>query len=96
MEIRKQNILAVTLDVSSDITRLDRSAKKLMSQKVLLAWLLKNCTEEFKSLAISDIMNYCIEGTPGIINETVHAHDSNSGCTLTAKKRRNCLSSYIC
>lgn len=65
--------------MTSDITRLDRSAKKLMSQKVLLAWLLKNCTEEFKSLAISDIMNYCIEGTPGIINEMVHAHDSNSG-----------------
>ncbi len=44
----------------------DASAKKLLSSKKILAWILKYCVPEFESCEIADIRDKYIEGTPEV------------------------------
>ena len=44
----------------------DQHAKRLLSQKTIMARLLKRTVPEFKEAAISDIAEKYIEGTPQI------------------------------
>ena len=44
----------------------DQHAKRLLSQRAIMARLLKRTVPEFKDVAISDIAEKCIEGTPQI------------------------------
>ncbi len=44
----------------------DASAKKLLSSKKILAWILKYCVPEFENCEISDIRDKYIEGTPEV------------------------------
>lgn len=44
----------------------DASAKKLLSSKKILAWILKYCVPEFENCEIADIRDKYIEGTPEV------------------------------
>lgn len=60
------------IDAAGDRAKYDESVKKLLSQKVILAWILKTCTDEFQPYTIEFIMNKCIEGNPEISSNAVH------------------------
>ncbi len=57
--------ISKTIDTTDQETQYDTSAKKLLSQKIVLAWLLKGCVPEFKAYSIPQIMK-CIEGEPKV------------------------------
>ena len=42
----------------------DAACKRLLSEKVILAWILKSCAEEFREYDVSVIAERCIEGQP--------------------------------
>ena len=44
--------------------RCDQACKRVLAQKVILAWILKHCTEEFRDIDVKDIENKYIEGEP--------------------------------
>ena len=75
--IQKQNMLAETIDMVADKAKYDACAKKILSQKVILAWILKECTEEFAQYSIDYIMDYCIEGNPLVAQCAVHQDQLN-------------------
>ena len=52
--------------------RYDEQCKKLLSNKQILAWILKYCAEEFKECTIDEIVNY-ISGEPQIASVGVDA-----------------------
>ena len=58
------NIEGLFLD--NDNATYDATAKKFLSHKIILAWILKHCVDEFKDRSIKDIANKYIEGTPEI------------------------------
>ena len=70
--MNKQTILAETIDTADDRAKYDACAKKLVSEKVILAWILKHCAQEFEPYSIDYIMDHCIEGNAKISLESVH------------------------
>lgn len=51
---------------------LDAICKKLLSNKVILACILKNCVEEYRDCTLQEIEEKYIEGIPMIAQESLH------------------------
>ena len=66
--------LANKLHAAGDKAQYDACAKNLLSEKIILAWILKYCTDEFKNYDISRIVQ-CIE-TPRVSETPVHQNTS--------------------
>ena len=51
-----------------DITQLkadyDAACKRLLSEKIILAWIMKNCLAEYRDIDVKEIAEKYIEGTP--------------------------------
>ena len=70
------NQLANKVYAAGDKAQYDACAKNLLSQKIILAWILKYCTEEFREFDISDILEH-IEA-PQVANVPVHQNTSDA------------------
>jgi len=57
-----QTGIANSIDASSGRARLDAVAKKLIRHKIILAEILKECVEEFRSYDVNYIEKYCFVG----------------------------------
>lgn len=53
----------------------DQACKRLLSQKMILAWIMKSCVEEYRNLEVKEIAEKYIEGTPSISEEPVFPDD---------------------
>lgn len=52
---------------SADIgAQYDAACKRVLSEKIILAYIMKACLEEFSDASLDDITNKYIEGTPEI------------------------------
>ena len=72
---RNTNIVTV-MDGNTDKSRYDAEIKKILSDKQILAWILKYTVKEFKQYSIKQIIP-CIEGVPEIGTCKVRpGHDS--------------------
>ena len=68
-----KNILAKLIETTSvESISLDTICKKLLSQRNILAWILKTCVEEFKNCTLQEISQYYIEDYPSINSVAVH------------------------
>ena len=68
------NSIAKAIDVVDWRAQYDKCVKRLLSQKIILAWILKECVDEFKPFTIEQIMCDCIEGE---ISVSVRAVDQD-------------------
>lgn len=69
-ENRMKTSLAQELSLARTKTKYDTQCKKILSQKIILAWILKYTVSEFAAMDISEIYN-CIEGPPEISAENL-------------------------
>ena len=58
--IVRQTNLAQTIDLSASRARYDECAKKLLTYKAIVAWILKSCTKEFSQYSVSFICDNCL------------------------------------
>ncbi|MBR0225282.1 MAG: PD-(D/E)XK nuclease family transposase [Thermoguttaceae bacterium] len=58
----RSNTLSKTLDTSGYEAQYDERVKRLLSEKIVLAWILKGCAVEFQGLSVDRIVQECIEG----------------------------------
>lgn len=72
------NQISQILDVSDRKTKYDASARNLVAQKAILAYILKSAMDEFSSVSVKQIAEELIEGSPQI-NETPVHQDSPGG-----------------
>ena len=49
----RQTDIAQTIDLALDKAKYDECAKKLLSYKSIIAWILKSCTKEFSQYSIA-------------------------------------------
>ena len=56
----------------------DASCKRLLSNKIFLAWILKNCLEEYKDCDVETIRDQYIEGVPAVGEVAVHPDQTNA------------------
>ena len=50
---------------------------RLLSEKVILAWIMKNCLKEYRNCSIQEIMDNYIEGEPQIAKVPVTPAETN-------------------
>ena len=54
-------IPAEDIHISEDMARYDAACKRILSNKIFLAWLMKYCVEEYRDCEINDIVEHYIE-----------------------------------
>ena len=69
MSVESSTTKGVFLD--GDNASYDRNAKKFLSEKALLAWILKHLVAEFRDHSLKDIEETCIEGEPKVTINTI-------------------------
>lgn len=57
-----ENQLAHTIDQTEYDSRYDRTAKKLLANKQILAQIMKGCVNEYSDCTVDDIVEKYIEG----------------------------------
>ena len=72
--MKRENILSQTISTAgqSESTVYDNVCKKLLGNKVILAWIMKSCMEEYEDCSIEEITQKYIEGEPQISDTAVH------------------------
>ena len=70
MEI--ENILAKNITAAGEKAAYDAACKRLLANKVILAWIMKSCMEEYKAHSIKEIAERYIEGIPQIAEAAVN------------------------
>ena len=74
--MKVQNALANRIDTAGEMSSYDESCKRILSNKIILAWIIKRCTKEFAGYSIKDIAEKFIEGKPEISETSIHADES--------------------
>ncbi len=64
MEIKTGTALSYDIQTAANNARYDAAVKRLLSDRKILAHILKDCVEEFRNTDISDIADRCIEHEP--------------------------------
>jgi len=73
------NKISKNIDITEEKAKLDASCKKLLSFKIFLAHILKNCIDEFKNFCVEEITDKYIEGEPKISEVAVHQDEKIKG-----------------
>lgn len=64
--MKVENILAKNISAIGAKASYDAACKRLLANKVILAWIMKSCLEEYRTCNIQEIMERYIEGEPDI------------------------------
>ena len=66
MRMKVENILAKNITAAGDRADYDAACKRLLANKVILAWIMKSCLEEFRNFAVDEIADHytdCPDGS---------------------------------
>lgn len=64
--MKVENMLAKNITAIGVNASYDSACKRLLANKVILAWIMKSCLEEYANCSIQEIMKQYIEGEPDI------------------------------
>ena len=73
-----ENILSKDISLTEKKAAFDAACKRLLANKSILAWIMKDCVEEYRNCSIEDIAEKYIEGNPSISQTAVHPDETNS------------------
>lgn len=68
--------VATGLRAAGEKAQLDAACKRLLSEKRILAWIMKSCLEEYRDCGVKEIAERYIEGTPQVGEEPVHPDEA--------------------
>lgn len=69
--------IAKNIRVTDEKASYDAACKRLLSEKIILAWIMKNCVEEYRDCDVNEIAEKYIEGQPQV-GETAVAPDETN------------------
>lgn len=72
-----ETTLAKGIDAAGEKARYDAACKRLLSEKYILAWIMKSCLAEYKECTIQDIAEKYIEGQPHVESVPVNPDETN-------------------
>lgn len=72
MRMKVENILAKNIAAAGDRADYDAACKRLLANKVILAWIMKSCVEGFRDFTVDEIAEHYIEGSPQIAQTAVN------------------------
>ena len=71
-----ENILAKNLTMAGENAAYDAACKRLLANKIILAWIMKSCIKEYNHLEVNEIADRYIEGNPQIGKTALHPDES--------------------
>lgn len=63
--------MAQSIRESNDKANYDAACKRLLSERIILAWIMKNCIQEYRNCDVTDIAEKYIEGQPQVAETPV-------------------------
>ena len=73
--------IAKNIRVADEKACYDAACKRLLSEKIILAWIMKNCLEEYRDCDVDEIAEKYIEGIPQV-GEAAVAPDESSQASM--------------
>lgn len=68
----RQTGLAQAIDIAGNRAKYDECAKKLLSYKAIIAWILKSCIKEFSQYGVQYICDNCLKEEAEVSTHAVH------------------------
>ena len=84
-----ENILAKNISAAGDKAAYDAACKKLLANKIILAWIMKSCLEEYRESDVNDIAEKYIEGEPQIAKTAVNPDEGHDGEQIRGAKNED-------
>ena len=81
------NRYSQTIELAADRARYDECAKKLLTYKAVIAWILKSCTKEFSQYSVKFICDNCLNENVELSEHAVHQDQLNRDERLNGDKR---------
>ena len=53
--MNQESMLAETLQISEENARCDAACKRILSEKMILAWIMKSCLKEYRNFDVKEI-----------------------------------------
>lgn len=73
-----ETTISKSIRAADDRAGYDAACKRLLSEKTILAWILKDCVEEFRDCDVKDIAFRYIEGEPQVSEVPVAPDETNA------------------
>lgn len=70
--------IAEDIHATDQSARYDAACKRLLSQKIILAWIMKSCLKEYRDCDVKEIAEKYIEGTPQVGMVPVAPDETNA------------------
>jgi hypothetical protein len=64
--MKTKTMLAHTIDTADDKARYDEACKSLLANKIILAWIMKTCLQEFVDIPVEEIASRYLLGKPQV------------------------------
>lgn len=77
-----ENTLAKTTSVAGVNAAYDNACKRILSNKIILAWIMKSCLPEYKTCSVDEIAANYIEGEPQISDIAVHQDEQKNSSRI--------------
>lgn len=87
-----ENNFSRSISAGSAGRRYDSICKKLLSYKIILAWIMKECMTEYNNCTIDEIAEKYIEGAPLISEEAVHRDEVSTSVIAGMNTEDNSIS----
>jgi len=70
--------IAEDIRATDQNTQYDAACKRILSQKIILAWIMKSCLEEYRDCDVKEIAEKYIEGSPQVSEVAVASDETNA------------------
>lgn len=74
-----ETVLARNITAVGEKEKYDAACKRLLANKVILAWIMKSCVGEFKDFSVDEIAEKYIEGMPQVNQAAVNPDEEAGG-----------------
>lgn len=81
--MRAESTLAKMISTAGEKAAYDNACKRLLANKIILAWIMKSCLEEYRDCGISEIASKYIEGEAQISEAAVYPDEEAESLQIT-------------
>lgn len=74
--MKAENTLAKNITSAGDNASYDAACKRLLANRIILAWIMKSCIEEYRDCDVNKIAEKYIEGNPEIAKVSVNPDET--------------------
>ena len=80
--MKAESTLSKMISTAGEKAAYDNACKRLLANKIILAWIMKSCLEEYRDCEISEIASKYIEGEAQISEAAVHPDEETESLQI--------------